>query len=149
LADAGPFVDDCFDILEVRHGVTGGLFPVLPRGSLVSREPRANAFPGEFGRNDVTNPEREGRPEPTGGTDSSTDGNEGGPEVRRRRVVLHQGLPDPIAPEAGAKFIRGADLVGGVGSGRWAELVGRGGLARVWALGRAGGWATSRVAGAG
>jgi hypothetical protein len=103
LAAAGPFVDDCFDILEVRHGVTGGLFPVLPRGSLVSRAPRANAFPGEFGRNDVTNPGREGHPEPTGGTDSSTDGNEGGPEVRRRRVVLHQGLPDPIGPEAGAK----------------------------------------------
>lgn len=55
----------------------------------------------------MTSEEREGRPEPAdgrGGAEKpSVDSPEGELSVRRRRVVLHQGLPDPIEPEGGAR----------------------------------------------
>ena len=88
MADAEPFSGDCFDILEVGHGATGG-----------------KCVPRRIREDNVSKPEREGRPESSDGrggtesTENSAGGGEGAPEVRRRRVVLHQGLPDPAEPK--------------------------------------------------
>lgn len=71
-----------------------------PRGSLREQGAAGNVFPGdELEGNNVGSVELQGRPEPEdvrGGTDKSpVSSSEDAPENRRRRVVLHQGLPDP------------------------------------------------------
>jgi hypothetical protein len=122
----------------------------------------------EFGRNNVTKPERDGRPESTDGRgdaeNPTSGGGDGEPQVRRRRVVLHQGLPDPVEPEGGAKFVRsevrrggGARARGevrGAAAGAWGRDGRRAGrwasrLGRVGALGLDGCGAGWGVAGAG
>ena len=64
-------------------------------------------FPGGLTEgNDMGSAEIQGRPDPEddrGGTQTPASSSADEPVNRRRRVVLHQGLPDLAEPEDGAR----------------------------------------------